>query len=151
LDLSLRYEHNGTAHDDLFLHFEGQSWVCDSYYFAIDWNFLPGDESTEKVRAVLRKLLEQWLSTVMNLSDGGTAFLPYDFSDEYTGWLCCQRNGDEMTVLRGWALVQGHGIFPSAIGKYLTHLPEFKADGPTAKSSKEVLLQAIRDSLAQTA
>jgi hypothetical protein len=150
LDLSLRYEENGTAHDDLVLRFSGQTKVCDTYYFALDPNFRPEDASPDKVKATLRMLLEQWLTAATDLPDGGTAFLPYDFSDQYTAWLCCQRNGNEIAVSLGWdEAVEGWSIFPSAIGEYLTQLPSFKVDGPAIPSSKDDLLQAIRDSLAQ--
>ena len=84
LDLSLRYEDNGTAHDDLFLRFAGQTWPCDSYYFALDRKVRPDDESPAKVKMVLRKLLEQWLTATANLPDGSATFLPYDFSDQST-------------------------------------------------------------------
>jgi hypothetical protein len=151
-DLSLRYEENGTAHDDLVLRFAGQTRVCDTYYFALDRSLRAEDESPDKVRAILRKLLEQWLIAATNLPDAGTAFLPYDFSDQYTGWLCCHRKGDKVAVSLGWdEVVQGWSIFPSAIGEHVSRLPSFKADGPAIELSRDDLLQAIRDSLIQAA
>jgi hypothetical protein len=149
LDLSLRYQDNGTAHDDLLIRFAGQTLVGDSYYFSLDRNVRPNDESPAKVKAVLRKLLEQWLTAASNLPEGGTAFLPFDFSDQSTGWLCCQRSGNEMTVSRGWALVQGHSLFPSAVGECLSDLSGFIADGTAIIASRDDLLQAISDSLAE--
>jgi hypothetical protein len=151
VDLSLLYEYNGTAHDDLLLRFAGHTWVGDSYYFALDRGLQPEDESPAKVKAVLRRLLEQWLTAVAKLPEGDTTFLPYDFSDQSTSWLRCQRNGNEMVVSQGWALVEGHSLFPSAIGEYLSHLPGFNVDGPTIKSTREDLLKAISDSLAEAA
>jgi RNAse (barnase) inhibitor barstar len=151
LDLSLRYEDNSTAHDDLILRFDGQTRVCDSYYFALDRNIQPHDESPAKVKAVLRDLLKQWHTAASNLPDGGETFLPYDFSDEYTGWIHCQRDGNEMIVSVGWALVQGHSIFPSAVGEYFSGLPGFNEEGPAIRSSREDLLRAISDSLAEVA
>jgi hypothetical protein len=129
LDLSLRYEYNGTAHDDLLLRFAGETWTCDSYYFALDRNLQEDDESAAKVRAVLRSLLEQWLSAIVNLPDSVTAFLPYDFSDQYTAWICCEQKGNDVEVSRGWALLKGWSIFPSAIGDYLFHLPTSRSKG----------------------
>jgi hypothetical protein len=149
VNLSLRYEDNDTAHDDLFLRFAGQIYVCDSYFFALDRGLQPDDESPDKVKAVVRKLLEQWLTAAANLPDGGTAFLPYDFSDQYTGWLRCQRRENEMLVSKGYAPVEGHSLFPSVVGEYLSSLPGFCVDGPTVMSGREGLLQAIRASLAE--
>jgi len=150
LDLSLRYDDNGTAHDDLHLAFAGQSWVCDSYYFAIDQQVQPDDQSPSKVEAVLCKLLGQWQTAIADLPDTGAAFLPYDFSDQYTGWLHCERDGGEMVLTQGFAPVEGHSFSPSAVGEYLHHLPGFKVAGPTATSTRERVLEAIRASLAET-
>jgi hypothetical protein len=98
LNLSLRYEDNGTLHDDIQLQLENETWTCDSYYFALDRNVQEDDESTTKVKAVLSKLLEQWLTVATDLPDAGTAFLPFDFSDQCTAWVRCQRLGDEMVL-----------------------------------------------------
>lgn len=152
LDLSLRYEDNGTAHEDLVLRFGGQTKICDSYYFALDRRIEPDSDSPSKIKAVLRALLEQWLTAASNLQDAGTVFLPYDFSDQYTGWLCCRRDRNEVVVSLGWSpAVQGHWIFPSAVGEYISQLPDYKAEGPAMKSSRDELLLAIRDSLAGAA
>jgi hypothetical protein len=149
LDLSLRYEYNGTAHEDIILRFAGQSWTGDSYYFAIDRQLEPDDESPSKVKAVLRKLLDQWLTAATNLPDGCTVFLPYDFSDQSTSWICCMRDGNDVAVSQGWsAHVQGWSLSPSAVGEYLSDVPSFNDEGPAVKSSREDLLHAIRESLA---
>src|SRR5215470_16626877 len=113
---ALRFEDNGTAHDDLVLRFGGESWVCDSYYLALDRELLPDREDADKVRAVLRRLLEQWLFAVENLPDNGTAYLPYDFSDQYTGWLACHRSDAQVAVSRGWAEEEGWSLSPSVVG-----------------------------------
>ena len=149
MDLALRYEENGTAHDDVFLRFAGHTYACDSYYFALDRMVKPDEGSSAKVKAVVHKLLEQWLIAATNLPDGGEAFLPYDFSDQYTGWLSCQRRGNEIDVSKGYALIEGWRLFPSVVGEYLSCLPGFCVNGPTIRLSREGLLQAIRDSLAE--
>lgn len=146
LDLSLRYEANGTAHDDLVLRFAGETWIGDSYYLALDRKVLPEDESPTKVKVVLRTLLEYWFSIILNLENDGTTFLPFDFSDQSTGWLRCQREGNEITVSQGQALVEGHSLFPSAVGDHSLGPVGFKVDGPTMKVSWKDLLQAIRES-----
>ncbi len=144
MDLSLRFEDNETAHDDLVLRFAGERSVCDSYYLALDRELLPDREDADKVRAVLRRLLEQWLAAVERLSDGGTAYLPYDFSDQYTGWLACHRSGDEVTVSRGWADVEGWSFFPSAAGNLFERPRGFRVDGPTVRGSVSELVEAVR-------
>ena len=82
MNLSLRFEDNGTGHNDIILQLGEQSWVCDSYYFALDQELMPGHEDARKIRTVLHRLLERWLEALQNMSDGGSVFLPYDFSDQ---------------------------------------------------------------------
>ena len=147
--LSLRYEDNDTAHDDLILQFSGERWVCDSYYLALDRNLLHGREDADKVRAVLRRLLEQWLAAVERLPDGGTAYLPYDFSDQYTGWLECQRSAGEVTVSRGFAEVEGGSFFPSAAGDLSERPRGFQVTGPTVQFSLMGLVDDVHESLVQ--
>jgi hypothetical protein len=149
VELSLRFEDNQTAHNDLILRYGGGEWVCDSYFLALDRELLPDREGADKVRAVLRRLLEQWLAAVERIPDGGTAYLPYDFSDQGTGWLACHRTGEEVTVSRGWAVVEGWSFFPSAAGDLFDRPRGFHADGPTIRGSVSELSEAVRESLAQ--
>lgn len=145
--ISLRYIGNGTAHRDVFVTVGEETFVCDSYYFMLDRNVLPDREDDGKVRAVLSRLLEQWLDGVQTLADEGTVHLPYDFSDQCTGWLECRRKGQGVIVSRGWALVEGWSFMPSEIGD-LARVPNgFRADGPTVQMTIEGMRKAIRSSL----
>lgn len=146
MDLSLHFEDNHTGHNDLVLRFGGEAWPCDSYYLTLDRELLPEREDEGKVRAVLRRLLEQWLAVVEQLPDGGTAYLPYDFSDQYTGWLACQRSGDEVVLSRGWADVEGWSFFPSAAGDLFDRPRGFRPDGPRVRGSSAEVVEAIRGS-----
>jgi hypothetical protein len=147
--LSLRFENNHTGHDDLVLQFAGERWVCDTYYLALDSELLPDREDADKVQSVLRRLLEQWLAAIDQLSEGNTAYLPYDFSDQYTGWLECQRSGGEVAVSRGWADVEGWSFFPSVAGDLFKRPRGFRVDGPTVLCNPLELVEAVRKSLAR--
>jgi hypothetical protein len=144
VDFSLRFTDNKTGHGDIELRFAGQTWTCDSYYFVLDSGVMPDVESAGKVRAVLDKLLEQWLASVESMPDRGMAFLPYDFSDHYTAWLRCQRSGRDVWVERGWSHVEGWSFFPSAVGELLRRLPDFQPDGPKIRVELTDFLEAIR-------
>lgn len=65
MELSLCFENNDTGHRDLILNFGGRTWLADTYYLALDCEWLPEWEDGEKmIRAALRRLLEQWLAAV---------------------------------------------------------------------------------------
>lgn len=150
VELSLHFEDNGTEHHDLVLRFAGERWDCDSYYLALAGASLPGQKDADKIRVILRMLLEQWLSAVENFSDGSTVYLPYDFSDQYTGWLRCFRSGSTVEMCRGWARVEGWAISPSTIGQHLTQVPGFQPDSPFVRIPLEELVEAVRNTRDQT-
>lgn len=146
MELSLLFSDKKTVHDDLTLRFADKDYVCDSYYLVIDRNLLPGREDAYKIRVVLRSLLAQWRNAVENVADGNNVYLPYDFSDQYTAWLRCSRSGDQVTLYRGWAELEGWAISPSAIGDCINDLPDFRPDGPCIEMSILKLIDAIQES-----
>ena len=147
MDLWFEYRDNGTAHDDMVLTFAGQTWTCDSYYFALDSILMPDREDPAKVGAVLRALFSQWISAVEALQVRDLAYLPYDFSDEYTGWLRCVGRGDVVEIAHGYAEIAGYSFFPSAVGEYLGQVDSFTVRGPTQSATFNELLAGIRESM----
>lgn len=95
------------SHDDLILKVGDQTYRCDSYYLAIE------ESSTG---AVFEALLGQWLSSLEELADGCTCFWPYDFSDQYTGWLRVERFGADVMLQVGWSHLEGWSLLPSSYG-----------------------------------
>lgn len=151
MELSLEFNDNKTGHEDIILQFAGKTWICDSYYFALDGKLMPGREDAEKVRAVLRSLLEQWLFAIKNATDDSVAYLPYDFSDQYTAWLQCKFSGAEVDVCRGWSEIEGYSFYPSDVDKYLTELAGFRIDGDSIKMPVAELTDAINYSMRKIA
>lgn len=149
--LSIRFEDNDTGHNDIVLILGGERWECDSYYFALDRELMPEQEDGDKIRRVLVGLLVQWLAALGQLRDGGTAYLPFDFSDQCTGWLACRRSGDEVIVSWGWAAVEGWSFSPSKVGELFACPRGFRLDGPTVQFSLRELIETVRDSLTQIA
>lgn len=151
MSLSLTFHDNKTGHRDIVLRFAGQEWVCDSYYFAIDSELLPEVEGERKIRAVLQRLHEQWLEAVESLRVGEVAYLPFDFSDQCTGWLKCIATSTGYSVAQGWSGVEGWSFSPSAIGGLLHNLEGFRSNGQTLEVARSELLAAIRQSASRAA
>ena len=151
MTLKFFFSDNSRGHNDLYLQVAEREWVCDSYYLALDDNLLPEREDSSKVRAVLFRLMEQWLAAIERLSANEVAFLPYDFSDQYTGWLRCEHRDSYVLVSRGWSPVEGWSFSPSAIPSHLAVAPNFKSDGVILSLPKQDLLEAIRASMQQAA
>jgi hypothetical protein len=83
--LLIQFRDNERRHDDLHMWIEGYSRTMDSYYLAFDSALLAGDESADKVRRVLIRLLQRWGEALAQATPTRTVYLPFDFSDEYTG------------------------------------------------------------------
>ena len=123
--LQLRYENNGSGHDDLVLYFGDHRFRGDSYYLSLD-TIEDGIESPEKTARVLVRLLEQWLVYVENGISGDTLFLPYDFSDQSTGWLRCDFDDGLIDVQPGTSPTEGWSLMPSNIRDHVGHVDDFE-------------------------
>ena len=97
--LLIQFRDNDTAHDDLHVWIEGYSRTTDSYYLALDRGMLAGEESAEKVRRVLVQLLQRWLEALAQTTAARPVYLPFDFSDQYTGCFQCRLDGESIEIV----------------------------------------------------
>ncbi|WP_327248481.1 hypothetical protein [Streptomyces sp. NBC_01320] len=129
-------------HDDLLLRLGVWRHACDSYYFASDETPTTGADVAQQ----LARLLEQWGEQVQQLRPtGGTAFLPFDFSDECTGWLrVTSPDGNHARVEAGWSLIEGWSFYPSDIADTARNVVDFEPVTNTAVDCRiEDLLATI--------
>ncbi|MFG2643557.1 hypothetical protein ACGFYP_21605 [Streptomyces sp. NPDC048370] len=114
------------SHDNLQLRLGPYCHTCDSFYLDND------DTATASpdLRGNLVRLLEQWRSQVDGLRGTvGTAYLPYDFSDECTGWLRVgSADGHNAEVQAGWSMVNGWGFTPSDYLATASEITDFDAE-----------------------
>lgn len=104
-----------------------ESRAGESYYLGLQANscnleFRPVEGT--------KQLLAEWIRLLTNLPSGQQLFLPFDFSDEYTRWLTFHREGREVTIVFGWATVEGWSISPRDLSDYAYGLPGFRPDDP---------------------
>ena len=130
-DLIVEFDPQGGGHDDITLQLDDYMRIADSYYFAIDWTFERGDESPHKAGRCLSQLLKAWIAA-LETSAGAYVFLPYDFSDEYTGCLRCKISGESIEIMPGFSTMAGHSVSPSNPSDYFMHAPGFGRDLPQA-------------------
>jgi hypothetical protein len=127
--LQLTFDDNRTAHNDVVLRLGDLAWRCDSYYLALDQGLLAKREDAQKVRAVLRALLGNWRRAIEALENRATAYLPYDFSDQSTGWLACELDGRDLVIQHGVSSVAGWSISPSNPPAWAEKPANFRPDG----------------------
>lgn len=60
-----------------------------TYYLSIDNFLMPEDDNTYKVLVNLNKLLSKWLTCLKSFNENNYkwVYLPFDFADEYMGFL----------------------------------------------------------------
>ena len=144
----LEFRDNNTLHDDLFLHFGEQIIECDSYYFALDRNIEPDNEDADKIKAVLKELLNQWKLYISGAKSGEIIYLPFDFSDEYTGCLKCEFQNDLVFLTIGYLQFEGWSFFPSDISTYVKSNKLFiKSKDLTVKIQKKEFLNQIKQNI----
>lgn len=140
--LHVEYTSGRGLHRDLSVRLGTWCHVCDTYYFALDET----SSADAEVPEALVRLLEQWSDQVQLLKPtGGTAFLPFDFSDQYTGWFrVTSANGRDTRVEAGWSNIEGWSFYPSDISETARNISDFRAiTGATAQCSIDELLACI--------
>ncbi|MFE7546821.1 hypothetical protein [Streptomyces gardneri] len=144
--LSLERLDKDGDHDDLCLHIGAYRHTCDSYYLAID----ESPTASRHLGADLARLLEQWRDQVDELKGkGGTAYLPYDFSDQCTAWLrVTSVDGRDAEVSAGWNGVEGWSINPS---NYVETAPEITDFKPLPDAQIECSLDDLSQRIALNA
>lgn len=104
-----------------------ESRVGESYYLGLQSN--SENHEFHPLEATMQ-LLSEWIRLITELKDGQQLFLPFDFSDEYTRWLTMYRDNRNVTVVFGWAGVEGWSISPEDLTQYAHGLPGFMPDEP---------------------
>ena len=144
----LEFRDNNTHHNDLFLHFGDQIIECDSYYFALDRNVEPEKEDIDKIKAVIKELLNQWKMYVSRAKSGEIIYLPFDFSDEYTGCLKCEFEDDFVSLTVGYLQFEGWLFFPSDISSYIKSNKLFiKSKDSIIKLKRGYFLKQIKQNI----
>jgi len=144
--VSIQFKSNGTLHDDIILTFDGERCHADSYFFAIDPTWFPNLETGEKkAQNALRKLLQTAHQHLSDLDHGQSVYLPYDLSDECSAWLRCTRDGDCVTVIRGWT---NRGcLFPSVAVTLMKDLKDFDPFGVELRMGRGAILKCLEKSI----
>lgn len=144
---------NYQGHSDLLLKSDvlGLEKYTDSYYFIIDPDFKPLEETFEKVTILLIGLLQFWINEIESIIENNTAYLPFDFSDQYLG---CFRimgtNNNDINIDYGYTTkYQGWAIPISKINqvKFEIYHDEYQSNTETIKVAKADIIENIRTSI----
>jgi len=150
MNFSPTFADDRSRHDDVVLILGDHRDVCDSYYFAIDHTFMPSREDGQKVRIVLTVLLERWIEAITSSPTGHTVFLPYDFSDQYTGCIQCERVTDtDLHLTLGYSKREGWAVMPSNPGDYFQTVSDFTGTGLPESCSLAVFVTAIHTAISE--
>lgn len=148
MPVSLRENPDFAFHGDLFFEIEGLRLQGDTYYFELD---RPADGPTG-MAAVLRSLaalLEQWIQRVSAQSDGETVYLPFDYSDEYTGVVVVHREVDVLGLWSGWSNLAGWAHYPSDIAEFTARIgPVHETREPCVRMPRLDFIAELRRSQA---
>jgi len=118
---------SGSDGQDLLLYVGGQERQrCDIYYLGLDDSFDGELSEADSVRAVLRRLLEQWVQALRGAGEGEVLFLPYDFFDEGTGCLRCRVLDGEVELVSGFSGRGGYDFLPTDISDFVRSVDDFQ-------------------------
>ena len=124
-----------------------ESRAGESYYLGLQ----PDSDSHEFCPAHgVAQLLREWIRLLSEMKEGQQLFLPFDFSDEYTRWVTVHREGSDVSIVFGWATVEGWAISPCDLTQFAHGLPGFVPDEPLCAQTFYLpnVLSGLRHSLA---
>ena len=145
--MKLDYQPNGTHHGDVVLQVGSWTTRCDSYFFGLD-----RAAGRPAPQASLRALLAGWQAEVQACDQGGVAWLPYDFSDQGSGWLRCTLYSDVFEVVAGYSSLEGWAFYPSGFRGGVARLSDFQVledFGRARRRERAALIEDIRASHAR--
>jgi len=147
--IQLKFHDNRTGHDDIVFTFFAYQQICDSYYFFIDSNF-SSEENIDKFVKVFNKLVDQWLDYIRLLGDEDSIYLPFDFSDQYTGCARVVKHGDNLAITPGWSNIEGWSVFPSDISTYVKRVNDFRSSYSVQLVQTNEILDQLEQCLIKT-
>jgi len=121
--------------------------VADSYYYAIDTEFIAEEDRNGKVIKILRTLILGWQKLVGTLVINQSVFLPFDFSDEYIGGLLVKAvEQDDLSMFYGVTTSKkGWEISPSKSLEQVWSLLDFRIISNELKSKKADFLARLME------
>ena len=109
------------------LHFGNESQTGSLYYLGIDPESAEYDCSAEQG---LSHLFSRWITLLQEQPFAKPLYLPFDFADECTRWLACEKSNSNVQVVSGWAPVEGWAVSPSDFHDHAQSLTSFQPDEP---------------------
>ena len=73
-------------------------------------------------------LLDQWIEALKSLKNKDTIYLPYDFSDQYTGCIRVVRKENSYEISPGYSMSEGWSVSPSDISNYIQTIADFTSE-----------------------
>lgn len=124
--------------------------LCDLYYFVIDNEYKPADESHRKGIESLCILLENWITWLNDLTFGEAVFLPFDLSDEYLGgfYVTLSQNNTLVVFYCYSREMMGHSISPTSAEKINIKKATFGIQPNALVTDKASFIGDIRESIA---
>lgn len=130
-EILINYSDNGTGHEDLILEINQINLrvVADTYYFRIIDDFEPSTDDDSRIKHAVAALLGYWMKKLAALNISEYCYLPFDFSDQYTGCLKVVKvQENAFRISYGYSLlVEGWNVDPLDPDDYTERVTDFQA------------------------
>ena len=151
MDLQVSITPSQGGHRDLRLEIPslGVDVCADTYYFAVALENLHETIDEADVRRGIVGLLDYWLKMISTCGSDEVIYLPFDFSDQYTGRLQVTGVGENFCLSYGYSLIEGWRVNPLEPGNYCRQVSDFKAGkGCTLELARQELSDAVESAIA---
>lgn len=113
---------------------------------AIAFDAIDENINHSRLRKALRSLLVQFSGVVEEAGDIDTLHLPFDLSDQYTGWIRCTFDRSHVQIDIGWSRLEGYAIDLKNIRRVVRDVSDFRAyaDSAQFETNRSELVEAIQ-------
>lgn len=99
----------------------------DTYYFILASEPCDGISDVKKSIA---KFIGHWKGQIKSMQSGQTKYFPIDISDQYTGCLKIEKQGENLEIAYGWSGEEGFGLDINNPSHYFDSITDFRTDIP---------------------
>lgn len=116
-----------SGHDDLNFCIKDLTGdlTFDTYYFGLA---AEPYENFQDIQNCVADFLKHWVTQIEIMQNNQTKFFPIDISDEYTGCIKIDKNGDNLNLTYGYSKRHGYSVDINNPVNYFDSVTDFKGD-----------------------
>lgn len=116
----------------------------DTYYFGLAAEPF---ENFQDIRNCVGDFLKHWVTQTETMQNGQTKYFPIDISDEYTGCIKMDKQGDNLQITYGHSKREGYTVDINNPINYFDNITDFKNDTNAIVVRQKDFINSIKNQI----